>query len=81
MSLAICESFVLANFFQLTTFRNFGLRVNCKKLLLIVYIEFFFFFLRYLGKSDRMFMMLLGIVLPGGVNLLIFLFSLISNEL
>lgn len=79
MSLAICESFVLANFFQLTTFRNFGLRVNCKKLLLIVYIEFFF--LRYLGKSDRMFMMLLGIVLPGGVNLLIFLFSLISNEL
>lgn len=79
MSLAICESFVLANFFQLTTFRNFGLRVNCKKLLLIVYIEFFF--LRYLGKSDRMFMMLLGIVLSGGVNLLIFLFSLISNEL
>lgn len=80
MSLAICESFVLANFFQLNTFRNFGLRVNCKKLLLIVYIEFFFF-LRYLGRSDRMFMMLLGIVLPGGVNLLIFLFSLISNEL
>lgn len=80
MSLAICESFVLTNFFQLTTFRNFGLRVNCKKLLLIVYIEFFFF-LRYLGRSDRMFMMLLGIVLSGGVNLLIFLFSLISNEL